>query len=177
MRITAKYSGIVKLLMVMVILPVAVLVSSVNKSILLTLTVKDQQERIIILSNNNNPGYMGLNAISPEDSDPWLKNGGLLNTVDPLASLCGITVESYVPYLTASNGGAELYTGELTLGGDFISLTRLLGEIEKHPGPAGIVSVSYRTYDMPRATRGQKLRMTVIFQEVSIPQTEGSDEK
>lgn len=170
----AKYSGIVKLLVVLVVAPILVLGFSIKRNVALKISVAEQNEKIETIYKNNIPAG-NIEEISIFGQ--WLKNGGLLNMVDPLADIYGITVESYTPYLTGSDGGAELYGGELILSGDFKSLVQFLDSIEKQPNNTNIISTGYLMHEMPQVQK-KSLFMTIVFQEVCvISQTDKGDEK
>ncbi len=105
-------------------------------------------------------------AASPTPTENRLKTGKILHDVAPLAAAYLVTAEHFSPVLTAHSGEMELYTGELTLGGNFFALTRLLSEIEGGVGEERIVAVEYRVAEHP-ADRSRSLQLTLFLQQIT----------
>ena len=163
-----KYNGLIQFAGLLVLLPLLIWNWGIHPTIDLRRNVREQTHQIATAQADTTGSTPAL--LKPdqeaEATDNGIKSGNMLYRLAPLLERYDVTAERYTPYCLHSDSGAELYAGELLLSGGFISLTRLLDELEKHSGSEQIVSVRYVAAVHPQ-TRRKQLQMTVVFQQIT----------
>ncbi len=99
-----------------------------------------------------------------------IHTGALLGKLMPILQESKVTAVNYTPYLLQKEDNIELYAAEVVLTGRFIPLTEVLMAIEEAPNGYRVVSAVYKT-ETDLRTRTKQLRLTIIFQQITIKQT------
>ncbi|MDR2936146.1 MAG: hypothetical protein LBU80_02235 [Rikenellaceae bacterium] len=156
--------GILKLAVLTVGAPLLVYVYAIRPAFALRHTVECQASELAAARAASADKPHQATAVPPTGNR--LKTGKILYDVAPLAEARQVTADRFLPILTAHSDQMELYTGELTLGGSFYSLTHLLSEIEGGVGNERIVAVEYRVTEYP-ADRRRSLQLTLFLQQIT----------
>lgn len=151
-----KYSGIIKLIILCIIAPIIIWELGPGKTV--NLYQKNQQltkaspDSIVRAKTNHNP--LTANSL--------LSNGTILQQFAEDLDTEEIKTINYTPEILASEGKYNLYLGTWTLTGRFISLVRLVAQIEKQQSFLRISSVHFETIATPKQKTGQ-LTMALSF--------------
>lgn len=161
-----NYTGIVKLLLLMVVVPLAVCLLGFRRSVALWQESRENGEMLISArSDTTSVRSLEVTPISLVNAN-ILKNGELLNRLNPVMDSLRITAERYTPYLITREQGMEIYVGEIVLNGGYISLTRLLAETEGLSSAGQVVSAEYKTTENLQ-TRKRSLKLTLVLQQIT----------
>ena len=168
MNLSGNYRGIAMLAALVVGLPLLVWSYGIRRSVELRRTVREQAVQIEAAKKDTAMNAPASSVMPARTETGTLKNGAALHRLAGSMSGYNIAVERYTPYVTFSEAGSELYTGELLINGKFIELTRFLAEVERAHAGGNVVSVEYRVSESPQ-NRQRRLQLTLIMQQIATP--------
>lgn len=156
-----KYSGILKVAALLVLLPLVIWQFSFKKTYSLYKENKALEVQITTLDKKQTSSVEPVNqAISP-----FLSNGKILELIEPQAPEYGVKMVRFLPALINEDNTAKLYSGTLTLQGTFIGLVKMIGYVEKANLPVKISSLTF-SYNPPKGKEADQLLLTILFQQI-----------
>lgn len=106
-------------------------------------------------------------AIYSDDSE-MIRSGLLVAELLPVIESGNLTLEHFSPFLTSSQNGIILTTGQISVQGRFSGIVRLIDNIEREILPCKMISVRFHTVK-PRNRGGAKtLNCTIYVQQIVI---------
>lgn len=163
MRFWKPCQGILKLAVFLLLIPLIAWFFGFRRTYRLWQESRIQQERLEYLRSGEKDHSFVFSGL-PEKQ--VLNDGALLEYLSDFIKRNSITIMKYTPCLTRKEGGLQLYTGELVLGGDFISLLKMIRYIELHPEYGQIVSTAFEAFT-DRNMQKKQLKVTLIIQQLT----------
>ncbi len=161
-----EHRGLLKLVGIVVMVPLVAWFFGFRQTVRLWRECESRQETISRLSVNE-PGKVTRLPENEVTGKQVLNNGVLLERIGKEVESNGVKIVKYTPYLTREEGRLLVYTGELVLSGNFVSLLRVMHRVEIDEGLGRIVSVGFRLFH-DRAKKERQLRMTLVVQQLTV---------
>lgn len=157
------YSGIIKLICLIVITPLLIWIFALrDTSHLYRKKCKMQKEnQDMFLFTSQNYGQQ----ISESSLQSILSNGKILQIFDDSLSKREIDIINYSPELVASEGEYHLYLGKLILAGRYTELIRMISIMEKAELPTKIISLSFK-YERKKRKPSSQIFMTIFLEQI-----------
>lgn len=165
MKRLGKYEGVVRLVLLLVVLPLAVYRLSLRHTVGLWSEVC-RSERLIAESPADSLSSSAAgsdHSIAPDTADR-IAGGGLLDSLGRFLADREATVVRYTPYLTRDGDDFALRTAEIVLSGAFAPLIRTLDRLERSLPDGRFLSTEFRTIRRGRQT---SLQMTIVIQQLT----------
>ena len=155
--------GILKLVVFLLLLPTIAWFFGFRRTYRLWQESGIQQERLEYLRSGEKDHSLVFNGVPKKQI---LNNGALLGYLSGFIKQNHITILKYTPYLIYEEGDLRLYAGELILGGNFISLLKMIRYIEIHPEYGQIVSATFEVFTN-RNRQKKQLKTTLVIQQLT----------
>ena len=174
MKKYGKYEGMLKIAVLLIGVPLMIWWLGISQTTELNRMVKDTEKLISQAERGAaKAGGTGSQDRRPADNPQHgddIYTGALLGKMMPILREYQVIAVNYTPYLLRKEDNMELYAGEVILAGRFIPLTEVLKAIEETPDGCRVISATYKAETDPRS-RKRQLRLTIIFQQITIKQT------
>lgn len=141
------YSGIVKLVCLLVLAPLVIWKLGIGNTCNL---YKEKQKAEALSQKAPEPIKDSGQALFSVASAPLLSNGNLLQLFTDSLAANRVKVVSYTPEMIDSEGNYQLYCGKLLLAGGYIDLVKVISILESATLPLKIVSASFEHDDKKR---------------------------
>ena len=158
-----KYTGIIKIATLIILLPIIIWELSLKKTYMLY--KKDKHAEVLF--NEIESGQLSSKEPSMFISDPIISNAKLLEIVASDLVKQQIQVVQYNPSLVSEAENYKLYSGVLTLQGNFIHLVKIIDLIEKMKLHIKLSSVNF-SHNLIRGKSVNKIELTLTFQQIEI---------
>lgn len=126
MTVPRKYLGLIRLVSLFVLAPVALWYLSIGDAVRLAAECRRLERRIDAMSGRTKTDSTLLCI----DNKELVVSGELLTVILPFAAKNGVRVGDYAPSVTLRQGGAEVHTASLAMSGTFSSILRTIYRIE-----------------------------------------------
>lgn len=165
MKRLGKYEGILRLMLLLVVLPIAVYQLSLRHTVGLWSEVC-RSERLIAESpaDSLSSSAAGRAHSIVLDTTDRIAGGGLLDSLGRFLADGEVAVVRYTPYLTRDGDDFALRTAEIVLSGGFAPLIRTLDRLERSLPGSRFLSTEFRTVRRGRQT---SLQMTLVIQQLT----------
>lgn len=157
-----KYTGIFKIVGLLVLAPLLCYMLTINKTMNMYHNLK-KQNQIKNVAQTDGKERLENDMVFSDNED--VKSGAVIKTLNKHINNNSIVTDSYIPTLNYKSNGFSVYTGELVLSGEFCNLTYLLGKLEYEKRGYRIASIQYKTVSDFKK-HSTRLQMTVIIQQV-----------
>lgn len=160
-----KYEGVVRLVLLLAVLPVAVYQLSLRHTVGLWSEVC-RSERLIAESPADSVSLSATGTVHSIvlDTTDRIAGGGLLDSLGRFLADGEVAVVRYTPYLTRDGDDFALRTAEIVLSGGFAPLIRTLDRLERSLPGCRFLSTEFRTVRRGRQT---SLQMTLAVQQLT----------
>ena len=157
------YTGIIKIMGLLVLLPFVAYMLAMSKTVSMYRNLKVQEQLLFSTRNTSENSPEKIVALNDNED---VKSGAVIKILSKHMVDNSTMTDSYTPTLSYKSNGFTIYTGELVLSGPFIDLTKLMSKLENEGRGYKIASVKYKTVNDVRS-RSVKLQMTIIIQQVN----------
>nr|WP_320059413.1 hypothetical protein [uncultured Bacteroides sp.] len=154
------YTGIIKLICLLIIAPIAVWELGIKK----TYDLYKENQKIEMLPPNASAMVLQKNVM-PTTSESLLSNGRILQLLADSFAVEGIQIVSYTPEIIDSENDYKLYCGTLMLCGRFINIVKLTSLIEKEKLPLKISSINFE-YNSNQKYAVNSITATMLLQAI-----------
>lgn len=160
-----KYEGVVRLVLLLAVLPVAVYQLSLRHTVGLWSEVC-RSERLIAESPADSVSLSATGTVHSIvlDTTDRIAGGGLLDSLGRFLADGEAAVVRYTPYLTRDGDDFALRTAEIVLSGTFSPLLKTLDRLERNLPGCRFLSTEFRTVRRGRQT---SLQMTLVIQQLT----------
>lgn len=158
-----KYKGILYLTLLVVILPLCAYWLAIKQSVDIIFDMSKKQETISQLDHNGEK-HKPKSELSLSSND-IIQSGIILDKIFTKDSTHNVEVAKYTPYLTFGDSNISIYTAELTLKGDFISILKVIDNVERNIPECTLSSLLLRTI-IDRQSNTKQLFATLYIQQI-----------
>ncbi|MDR2064258.1 MAG: hypothetical protein LBP85_00905 [Prevotellaceae bacterium] len=161
----SKYKGITYLAALLIILPTAIYLFALNK----TLNVYTEYHKVLDEIENLETSMINVTEKTPElpaVSKDYISNGLIVNylkTVDKTTEN-NIVIDKFIPSKIDLGNGLFVHTAQITVYSDYISIVKALNNLEKE-NLCNIISVHFQA-EKNRQTDKVKLKANIIIQQI-----------
>lgn len=157
------YSGIIKLICLLVISPLIIWLFALKE------TYQLYNEKRKIQSENQSFSLIASKkqeqSASLISSKPLLSNGKILQVFENNLSDLEIEVANYIPELIDSEGEHKLYMSKIILTGQYINLVKMISIIEHANFPLKIISLNF-SYDRNKRKPDYSISLAIILEQI-----------
>lgn len=158
-----KYSGIIKIIVLLILLPIIVWELGLKKTYLVYQEANQAEAEMLNVKNS----YSHQPVPIIQAPSPLLSNGKLLELITDHFREYQVEIVSCNPALINEDKDYKLYSATLVLRGEFINLVKLIRTIEKKDLPIKLSSINF-SYKPSKGKEMQirKIELTLIFQQL-----------
>lgn len=158
-----RFKGLIFLFLLLILLPLCVYQLALKKTISQYRLL--HQEKVEL---NDLQKQMKLSPTTTfEDyGDDLLQNGQLINLMSQNMTLNNVKIERYTPILHKEEGFFKEFTVEIVFEGQFISLIKLINELETKYSSCKIASANFKIQKQ-RQQNKEKLYLTLWIQQLN----------
>ena len=160
----SKYKGIVYLVVLLIILPVAIYMLALGKTL-----------NIYIANNKASSEIEKLEAAKvtekipevPVTSQDYISNGLILDYIKNNSTTQdgNIVIDKFIPSKIDLGNGISVHTAQIVIYSDYISIVKTIDNLEKTANQCNLVSVNFKS-ETNRQTNNVKLKATIIIQQI-----------
>ncbi|HAR38236.1 MAG: hypothetical protein A2W86_09380 [Bacteroidetes bacterium GWD2_45_23] len=156
------YSGIIKLVALIILMPVVLGKCTFSK----TFQLYNDYRHIRTLEEQlpNVASSQSMLAPVPISNENLISNGRLVELISPVCEENSITVKQYEPQLLDSEGNYKLYSANMTLSGKYIDLVKTLKYWEDNIQSIRISTLQFE-YD-EKKMKEEKIEMNTVIKQI-----------
>ncbi len=162
MTVPRKYLGLIRLVSLFVLAPVALWYLSIGDAVRLAAECRRLERRIDAMSGRTKTDSMPPCIYNKE----LVVSGELLTVILPFAAKNGVRVGDYAPSVTLRQGGAEVHTASLAMSGTFSSILRTIYRIETDVPSCKPVSLHFGIVSPPNGRDDVRLEATLYLEQL-----------
>ena len=162
MNIPRKYLGLIRLVSLFVLAPVALWYLSIGDAVRIAAECRRLERRIESMSGQTNTSHSQVYTFGRE----LVMSGELLTVILPFAAKNGVRVGDYAPSVTLRQGRAEVHTSSLTMSGTFPSILRTIYRIETDITSCKPVSLHFSIVSPPDGRDNARLEATLYIEQL-----------
>jgi hypothetical protein len=159
----SKYKGIVYLAALLIILPVMVYLSALNK----TLNVYTEYYKVLQDIENLETSMVNVTEKASElplTSQDYISNGLIINYIKN-ADDNDIIIDKFIPSKIDLGNGLFVNMAQITVYSDYVSIVKAINSIEQMANSCSMVSVHFQS-EKNRQTNNIKLKANIIIQQI-----------
>ena len=162
MTVPRKYLGLIRLVSLFVLAPVALWYLSIGDAVRLAAECRRLERRIDVMSGRTKTDSAPLYI----DNKELVMSGELLTVILPFAAKNGVRVGDYAPSVTLRQGAAEVHTASLTMSGTFSSILRTIYRIETDVPSCKPVSLHFGIVSPSNGRDNVRLEATLYLEQL-----------
>lgn len=162
MTVPRKYLGLIRLVSLFVLAPVALWYLSIGDAVRLAAECRRLERRIDVMSGRTKTASVPLCI----DNKELVMSGELLTVILPFAAKNGVRVGDYAPSVTLRQGVAEVHTAPLTMSGTFSSILRTIYRVETDVPSCKPVSLHFGIVSSPNGRDNARLEATLYLEQL-----------
>ncbi|URW80626.1 hypothetical protein [Xiashengella succiniciproducens] len=158
-----RIKGLIYLFLLLILLPICVYQLALKKTISQYWLLRQEK---IELNNLQKQIRITPTANVEDYGDDILQNGHLINLMSQNMTLNNVKIERYTPILHNEEEFVKEFTVEIVFEGQFISLIKMINEIETKYSSCKIASANFKIQKQ-RQQNNEKLYLTLWIQQLN----------